>query len=93
MWTAELVKRADKNSFIGTLHMQANMIFSFYSFACKGIRLTIYCHLFDNYRLVSLQWDSLSTWITSAFAVDFFYYWTHRACHGILSRHLSELYE
>ena len=48
----------------------------------KGVRVAIYCYVYEHYKLVSLPWDSMLTWAVAALAVDFFYYWAHRAVHG-----------
>jgi len=49
----------------------------------KGVRVAIYCYVYEHYKLVSLPWDSMLTWAVAALAVDFFYYWAHRAVHEI----------
>ena len=62
----------------------------------KGVRVAIYCYVYEHYKLVSLPWDSMLTWAVAALAVDFFYYWAHRAVHGklhqwsVVTTHLSK---
>ena len=60
----------------------SRLIFLYFSFFDKGIRVALYCYVYENYCLISLPWNALHTWIVAAILVDFFYYWAHRACHG-----------
>ncbi|XP_063974752.1 alkylglycerol monooxygenase-like [Diachasmimorpha longicaudata] len=43
----------------------------------------LYIKIYDNYRIWSLPWNSVWTWYLTALAVDFCYYWVHRANHEI----------
>jgi alkylglycerol monooxygenase len=49
----------------------------------KGFLYTAYIYLYDNYRIYTLPWDSIWTWIIAAIGYDLGYYWVHRAAHGI----------
>ncbi|KAG8179112.1 hypothetical protein JTE90_000146 [Oedothorax gibbosus] len=46
-------------------------------------QLAGYIYIYTNWRLVDLPWNSLWTWWIAVFAVDFLYYWQHRACHEV----------
>jgi len=43
----------------------------------------VYIYLYENYSVIKLPWNSLSTWMLCALGVDFFYYWSHRANHEV----------
>lgn len=49
----------------------------------KGAENWLYCYLYENYRIINLQWTNPVTWYTVAVFVDFCYYWFHRASHEI----------
>ena len=42
----------------------------------------MYCLIYDKYRLTSLPWNSLSTWLLTLVLADFCFYWFHRMSHG-----------
>ncbi|KAB0345288.1 hypothetical protein FD754_022214 [Muntiacus muntjak] len=48
----------------------------------RSIELTSYVYIWENYRLISLPWDSPWTWYLTFLGVDFGYYWFHRMAHG-----------
>jgi sterol desaturase/sphingolipid hydroxylase (fatty acid hydroxylase superfamily) len=43
---------------------------------------TAYIYIYDNYRVYTLPWDSIWTWLIAALGYDLGYYWVHRAAHG-----------
>jgi len=49
----------------------------------KPMYLYVFVWVYDNYRLVDLQWDSLVNWWIAFLTVDFFYYWLHRIAHEV----------
>ncbi|XP_039291102.1 alkylglycerol monooxygenase-like [Nilaparvata lugens] len=49
----------------------------------RGAESALYVYIYENYRLMELPWDSPMTWYIAAIAVDFCYYWVHRASHEI----------
>ncbi|MXQ83306.1 hypothetical protein E5288_WYG001378 [Bos mutus] len=49
----------------------------------RSIELTSYVYIWENYRLISLPWDSPWTWYLTFFGVDFGYYWFHRMAHEV----------
>ncbi|XP_054710631.1 alkylglycerol monooxygenase-like [Uloborus diversus] len=49
----------------------------------RGVQLAAYSYVYDNWRLVTLPWDSVWTWWLCFIGVDFAYYWLHRASHEI----------
>lgn len=49
----------------------------------RGAESYIYIYLYENYRLVNIEWDNPYLWYFTAIGVDFCYYWVHRACHEI----------
>ncbi|XP_036912152.1 alkylglycerol monooxygenase isoform X3 [Sturnira hondurensis] len=65
----------------------------------RSIELTSYIYIWENYRLISLPWDSPWTWYLTFVGVDFGYYWFHRMAHevnimwaGHQTHHSSEYY-
>lgn len=48
----------------------------------RGSEHWLYFWVYDNYRACELPWDSAFFWCSAAIAVDFCYYWMHRASHG-----------
>lgn len=49
----------------------------------RGLENWLYCYIYDNFRLIELQWNTAITWYCVAIMVDFCYYWVHRASHEI----------
>lgn len=48
-----------------------------------SIYLSAYVYIFENYSIYRLDPTSAVTWIITMLAIDFFYYWFHRAAHEI----------
>ena len=48
----------------------------------KALLFAFYIYIYDNYRIYTLPWDSIWTWIIAAVGYDLGYYWVHRAAHG-----------
>ncbi|XP_026958376.1 alkylglycerol monooxygenase [Sagmatias obliquidens] len=53
------------------------------SWFSRSIELTSYIYIWENYRLISLPWDSPWTWYLTFLGVDFGYYWFHRMAHEV----------
>uniref|UniRef100_UPI00398F46CB alkylglycerol monooxygenase n=1 Tax=Pristiophorus japonicus TaxID=55135 RepID=UPI00398F46CB len=49
----------------------------------RGIQLTGYIYVWENFRLFVLPWDSPWTWWLTFLGVDFAYYWLHRMSHEV----------
>ncbi|XP_068829244.1 alkylglycerol monooxygenase isoform X3 [Capricornis sumatraensis] len=49
----------------------------------RSIELTSYVYIWENYRVISLPWDSPWTWYLTFLGVDFGYYWFHRMAHEV----------
>lgn len=47
------------------------------------LELVIHSWVYTNWRFVDLPWDSPLTWWIAFFAIDFAYYWFHRAAHEV----------
>ncbi|KFM59213.1 Alkylglycerol monooxygenase, partial [Stegodyphus mimosarum] len=60
----------------GMLQQLSNVLF-------RGIQLVAYTYIYNNWRLVTLPWNSIWTWWICFLGVDFGYYWLHRASHEI----------
>lgn len=65
----------------------------------EGAVLASYVYVYNNYRIVTLPWNSVFTWFFALLAVDFAYYWVHRCGHemnlawaGHQVHHSSEFY-
>ncbi|ODM93683.1 Alkylglycerol monooxygenase [Orchesella cincta] len=48
-----------------------------------GVETSIYVYVHNHFRLIDLPWDNPLTWYAALIAVDFCYYWAHRASHEI----------
>ncbi|VVC43687.1 Hypothetical protein CINCED_3A013178 [Cinara cedri] len=55
----------------------------FAKFVFRGSEHCLYFWIYANYKIYELPWDSTGIWCFVAIAVDFCYYWTHRASHEI----------
>lgn len=49
----------------------------------SGALMSVYVYIHTHYRLCDLAWDSTFTWLVALLAVDFAYYWVHRALHEV----------
>ena len=48
----------------------------------QGFELVGYVWVYNNYKVLSLPWDSPFTWWIALLGVDLAYYWFHRMAHG-----------
>ncbi|XP_053570089.1 alkylglycerol monooxygenase [Bombina bombina] len=51
--------------------------------AFRGLEVTMYIYIWNNYKLAELPWDSPWTWWLTFLGVDFGYYWFHRMAHEV----------
>lgn len=49
----------------------------------RSVEVLMYCLVWNNFRLVTLPWNSLWTWWLCYFAVDLGFYWAHRLAHEV----------
>ena len=49
----------------------------------RFIMIQTYETIHQEYRVTSLAWDSVVTWVVTAVLVDLGYYWFHRASHEV----------
>ncbi|XP_069769856.1 alkylglycerol monooxygenase isoform X2 [Narcine bancroftii] len=49
----------------------------------RGLELSGYIYIWENFRIYVLPWDSLWTWWLAFLGVDFAYYWIHRMSHEV----------
>uniref|UniRef100_A0A8C6U510 Alkylglycerol monooxygenase n=1 Tax=Neogobius melanostomus TaxID=47308 RepID=A0A8C6U510_9GOBI len=49
----------------------------------RGLELSTYMYVWENFRFVTLPWDSPWTWWACLLGVDFCYYWVHRFAHEV----------
>ncbi|XP_064644600.1 alkylglycerol monooxygenase-like [Lineus longissimus] len=49
----------------------------------KGVELTAYIWIHENFNYFHLPWDSPWTWIVAFLGVDMGYYWAHRMGHEV----------
>ncbi|RUS15884.1 hypothetical protein BC937DRAFT_91862 [Endogone sp. FLAS-F59071] len=68
-------------------------------FFMYNILMSTYLYVWNNWRVYSLDIANVSTWIFGFLAVDFSYYWFHRAAHEVnimwsahVVHHSSEYY-
>ena len=52
-------------------------------FVMRGLRYAGYNHIYNNYGIYILPWDSIWTWVLGAVAYDLGYYCIHRAQHEV----------
>jgi alkylglycerol monooxygenase len=52
-------------------------------FFLYNITLKSYLYVYEHFRLVDLDPQSIWLWIVGFFAVDLGYYWFHRAAHEV----------
>ena len=41
-----------------------------------------YCLVYEHFRLTTMPWNSVGTWLLTALLVDWGFYWFHRMAHG-----------
>ncbi|KAJ3267921.1 hypothetical protein HDV01_003721 [Terramyces sp. JEL0728] len=70
-----------------------------FRFFIKGVEITSYVYVWENFRLYPMDPTSLTTWFTAFLAADCAYYWFHRLAHevnimwaGHVVHHSSEYY-
>ncbi|KAF7488343.1 Alkylglycerol monooxygenase [Sarcoptes scabiei] len=61
----------------------AGLVFVALRVALLGVVLKLFYFLYDNYRLVDLPKNCISTWFLSLILIEFCYYWVHRSLHEI----------
>ncbi|KAH9526394.1 hypothetical protein DERF_000492 [Dermatophagoides farinae] len=49
----------------------------------RSLEVFCYCLVFEHFRLTTLPWNSLATWLYCFLLVDFGFYWAHRLAHEI----------
>nr|ACO14825.1 Transmembrane protein 195 [Caligus clemensi] len=49
----------------------------------KSLTNLPYFYIYEHYKIYALPWDSVWTWLIAMVAIDFCYYWVHRAAHEI----------
>ncbi|KAG0367843.1 fatty acid hydroxylase superfamily-domain-containing protein [Gamsiella multidivaricata] len=71
------------NDMIGSLG--AGSIQQMSRFFLGSLQMVTYNYIWDHYKIESIAFDTfkLSTWIGCFLAVDFAYYWFHRAAHEV----------
>ncbi|KAF9352945.1 hypothetical protein BGX26_009256 [Mortierella sp. AD094] len=71
------------NDMIGSLG--AGSVQQMSRFFFGSLQMVTYNYIWNNYRIESIAFDTfkLSTWIGCFLAVDFAYYWFHRAAHEV----------
>nr|XP_033786871.1 alkylglycerol monooxygenase-like isoform X2 [Geotrypetes seraphini] len=67
----------------GLTSLSAGMLSRLPELVTRGIELTSYIYIWNNYRLLELPWDSPWTWWLTFIGVDFGYYWFHRMAHEV----------
>lgn len=67
----------------GMMSVAHGLIMSLSELLAAGILFSGYMYIYKNHCIYKLPWDSTFTWIVAALAIDFCYYWVHRAAHEI----------
>lgn len=65
------------------INIGAGLIFVAVRIALLGVVLKLFYFLYDNYRILDLPKNCVSTWFISLISVEFVYYWVHRSLHEI----------
>lgn len=65
------------------VNIGAGLIFVAVRVALLGLVMKLFYFLYDNYRIVDLPKNCVSTWFISLLSVEFVYYWVHRSLHEI----------
>jgi len=82
-WTILYLKGKPQSIADGMMSTAHGLIMSAVELLMAGILFTAYMYIYNNHRLVDLEWDSTITWILAGLSIDFCYYWVHRAAHEI----------
>ncbi|XP_045107226.1 alkylglycerol monooxygenase-like [Portunus trituberculatus] len=56
---------------------------AFFRFVSRGLELTAYLWIYHHHHLLSLPFDSITTYVMCVIGVDFCTYWWHRMVHEI----------
>ncbi|XP_048882956.1 alkylglycerol monooxygenase [Brienomyrus brachyistius] len=75
--TGKLVIRVND----GITSLSAGVMSRLSKLFAKGLEISCYIYVWENYRLLELPWDSPWTWWLAFLGVDFGYYWLHRLSH------------
>ncbi|XP_054162262.1 alkylglycerol monooxygenase-like [Oppia nitens] len=49
----------------------------------RSFEVVVYCFVYENFRIITMQWDSLWTWWYCLILIDFGFYWAHRLAHEV----------
>lgn len=79
LWKKKPVHRV--NDCIGSISQ--GMLQELSKVLVRGIQFAAYIYIYNNWRIVTLPWDSAWTWWICFLGVDLGYYWLHRASHEI----------
>ncbi|XP_030637328.1 alkylglycerol monooxygenase [Chanos chanos] len=66
-----------------TTSVSAGMMSRLPQLFMRGIEISSYVYIWNNYHIVELPWDSAWTWWIGMLGVDFGYYWVHRFSHEL----------
>jgi len=67
----------------GLFNVIHGLIMTMMEFIMKGALFSAYLYIHANHTLYALPWDSVVTWVVAGLAIDFCYYWVHRAHHEV----------
>jgi len=67
----------------GVMSMANGVIMLMMQMFVKGLLMTAYLYIYNNWRIYELPWDSAVTWVVAAILCDLGYYWVHRAAHEL----------
>uniref|UniRef100_A0A8C9SA96 Alkylglycerol monooxygenase n=1 Tax=Scleropages formosus TaxID=113540 RepID=A0A8C9SA96_SCLFO len=67
----------------GITSLSAGVMSRLSNLFARGLELSCYVYVWNNYRLVELPWDSPWTWWLTFLGVDLGYYWLHRLSHEV----------
>ncbi|XP_062872932.1 alkylglycerol monooxygenase [Trichomycterus rosablanca] len=67
----------------GTTSLSAGMLSRLPQLFVRGLEVSCYIYVWNNFRILELPWDSAWTWWVAFLGVDFGYYWVHRCSHEL----------
>lgn len=82
-WIVLILKGKTPRLNDGLMSISHGLIMTLTELLTSGLLFSGYMYIYKNHCIYELPWDSTITWVVAAVAIDFCYYWVHRAAHEI----------
>jgi len=82
-WTILILKGEKIRLNDGILSVANGLLMTLMETFVSGLVFSSYLYIYNNHCIYELPWDSTFTWVIAALAIDFCYYWVHRAAHEV----------